>query len=157
MSNRSQDTPGVKIPPPLFPVGFLAIGIGVDAKLGGTFGSFLESAKIIGWVLVLTAIGINGWCFWMYWKNKTSILPHTKDNQLMTGGPFSFSRNPIYLCMVLLHVGFCALFDAPIGLIFSLLVILVLRYYVIAKEEAYLERRFGDAYLKYKKSVRRWI
>ena len=82
----------------------------------------------------------------------------TKPTQaLVTTGIHGWSRNPIYLGMFLMYVGIGLAVRSPWVLILTLLLVLTMRYGVVAREEAYLERRFGDAYRDYKARVRRWL
>jgi protein-S-isoprenylcysteine O-methyltransferase Ste14 len=76
---------------------------------------------------------------------------------IVSGGPFRFTRNPIYSGMLLGLAGLAVGFDTLWILGTLILFYLVIRYGVIAREEAYLERKFGDAYLGYKSQVRRWL
>jgi protein-S-isoprenylcysteine O-methyltransferase Ste14 len=76
---------------------------------------------------------------------------------LVTEGPFRYSRNPIYVALTLLYVGVALLINALWILLLVVPAVLVLRYGVIAREEAYLTRKFGDAYRQYTTQVRRWL
>jgi protein-S-isoprenylcysteine O-methyltransferase Ste14 len=72
-------------------------------------------------------------------------------------GPYRFTRNPIYLGMFLGLVGLAIGFDS-LWLLGTLVPFaLVIRYGVVAREEAYLERKFGDVYCHYRARVRRWL
>jgi protein-S-isoprenylcysteine O-methyltransferase Ste14 len=75
----------------------------------------------------------------------------------VTGGPFRFTRNPIYLGMFLGLIGLAIAFDSLWVLAMLVPFALVIRYGVVAREESYLERKFGDVYLAYKSGVRRWL
>jgi protein-S-isoprenylcysteine O-methyltransferase Ste14 len=76
---------------------------------------------------------------------------------LVTAGPYRVSRNPLYLALVLLYRGLACL----LGVVWALPLLLPLVVYtqvgVIAREERYLERAFGDAYRSYRSRVRRWL
>ena len=74
----------------------------------------------------------------------------------MAEGPYRFSRNPIYLAMMLGLVGLAIAFK-PWILVALLAFYAVTRYGVIAREEAYLTRKFGDVYRGYQSQVRRWL
>ncbi len=76
---------------------------------------------------------------------------------LVSRGPYRFSRNPIYLSMSLLHAGIAIAADNiwMLGLLPP--VMLIINYGVIVREEAYLERAFGDEYRAYKTRARRWL
>jgi protein-S-isoprenylcysteine O-methyltransferase Ste14 len=76
---------------------------------------------------------------------------------LVTSGIHGWSRNPIYIGMFLLYAGIGLAARSPWVLILMLPLAVILRYGVIAREETYLERRFGDAYRDYQARVRRWL
>jgi protein-S-isoprenylcysteine O-methyltransferase Ste14 len=76
---------------------------------------------------------------------------------LVTTGIHGWSRNPIYLGMFLVYVGIGIAVRSPWILILTLPLLLTIRYGVIAREEVYLERRFGDTYRDYRARVRRWV
>ena len=75
----------------------------------------------------------------------------------MTTGIHGWTRNPIYLGMFLMYGGIGMAVRSPWILILALPLAIAIRYGVVAREEAYLERRFGDAYRDYKARVRRWV
>ena len=82
----------------------------------------------------------------------------TKPTQaLVTTGIHGWSRNPIYLGMFLIYVGIGLAVRSPWVLILMLPLTITMRYGVVAREEDYLERRFGDDYRDYKTRVRRWL
>src|SRR5262249_3126341 len=68
-----------------------------------------------------------------------------------------FTRNPIYLGMFLGLIGLAIAFDNLWLLLMLVPFALVIRYGVVAREEAYLERKFGDDYRRYRARVRRWL
>jgi protein-S-isoprenylcysteine O-methyltransferase Ste14 len=75
----------------------------------------------------------------------------------VTTGIHRWSRNPIYLGMFLVYGGIGIAARSPWTLILTLPLALTIRYGVVAREEAYLERRFGTAYHDYQRRVRRWV
>jgi protein-S-isoprenylcysteine O-methyltransferase Ste14 len=87
----------------------------------------------------------------------TPVDPTKPTTALVTEGPFRYSRNPIYVALTLLYVGVALLINALWILLLVVPAGLVLRYGVIAREEAYLTRKFGDAYRHYTAQVRRWL
>jgi len=76
---------------------------------------------------------------------------------LIESGPYRFTRNPMYLQVLIVCVGFALLLRNPWILILTPLAAWILQRFAILPEEAYLERRFGEEYLAYRRRVRRWI
>ena len=76
---------------------------------------------------------------------------------LVVHGPYQFTRNPMYFGLVCLYLGLALWFGIFWALILLPAVIALVQHYVVAREEQYLERKFGEEYLRYKASVRRWI
>ena len=151
------DTPAVHIPPPVIVAVFLIAGLACDYFLKNSFDATLDWLVYVGYGLCVAGLGLVLWCAFLYRKAKTSILPHTADSNMIETGPFGRSRNPIYVSMLLMFIGICLIADAPTALLFAVPTYLALRYYVIAREEAYLFRRFGDEYTSYQSRVRRWF
>jgi protein-S-isoprenylcysteine O-methyltransferase Ste14 len=76
---------------------------------------------------------------------------------LVTTGIHGWTRNPIYLGMFLVYGGIGVAAQSTWVLVLTLPLAILIRYGVVVREEAYLERRFRDAYLDYKRRVRRWL
>ncbi len=87
----------------------------------------------------------------------TSFHTHEPATAILSDGLYGVSRNPIYLALTAIYLGVGVMADA--GWVLALLgpLLLVMHYGVIAREERYLERKFGDEYLRYRAKVRRWI
>ena len=107
-------------------------------------------AIALGLALMLVAVG-------QMLLHRTTFIPRRDPSDLVTSGVFALSRNPIYLSMLIVFVGVCLIANAPLAILFVVPTFLSLRYYVIAREEAYLTRRFGENYTNYKSRIRRWI
>jgi protein-S-isoprenylcysteine O-methyltransferase Ste14 len=76
--------------------------------------------------------------------------------RLITEGPFRYTRNPGYLAMAIIYAGVATLRNALWAILLLPLVLYVTQREVIGRDERYLERTFGEEYLAYKASVRRW-
>lgn len=87
----------------------------------------------------------------------TALPTNQPASKLVTSGIHGWTRNPIYLAFILVALGIGLLIRSPWILILTAPLAAYLRLGVIAREEAYLERRFGYAYRDYKARVRRWI
>jgi protein-S-isoprenylcysteine O-methyltransferase Ste14 len=88
---------------------------------------------------------------------RTPVPTNEPTRVLVTTGVHGWTRNPIYLGMFLVYGGIGAAVRNPSILILTLPLAIAIRYGVVAREEAYLERRFGDTYRDYKARVRRWV
>lgn len=88
---------------------------------------------------------------------KTHLEPWKPSTSLVTGGVYRFTRNPIYLGMALGYAGLSLLADSLIALAGLPLVLAIMHYGVIKREEHYLAIRFGQDYRDYQRRIRRWI
>ena len=154
-----EDNAGVRIPPPFIFAGPLLLGLGLHRLLplvtvGDSAGLIMRRA---GAVLVVLALLLTAWAMLDFRRRGTTVVPVHPAATLVTAGPYRVSRNPMYVAMTLLYAGVSLWALALWPLLFLPIVLAVIRRYVIAREEAYLTRRFGDEYRDYQARVRRWI
>ena len=114
------------------------------------------SAGIAG-SLILIGIGVFAAGIRNFSSAATPVQGTRPTRALVTTGIHGWSRNPIYLGMFLIYGGIGIVVRSPWILILALPLAITMRYGVVAREEAYLERRFGDVYRDYKARVRRWL
>jgi protein-S-isoprenylcysteine O-methyltransferase Ste14 len=112
---------------------------------------------LLGWPLVAAGLALFAWTLLTFRRHHTTVNPYQAASHLCTGGPFVYSRNPIYLGDWLIFAGVTLLLSSLWPLAFAPLIWALLRYGVIRHEEAHLEARFGDAYRAYLAQVRRWL
>ncbi len=115
------------------------------------------AARPLAWLLVTAGLGLFVWTLYTFWRHHTTVNPYKAVAELCTGGPFAFSRNPIYVGDWLIYLGLAAGLGSFWPLVFAPLVWAIIRVGVIRHEEAHLEAKFGDAYRAYKARVRRWL
>ena len=153
---QATDTAGVVAPPPLIFLAGLAAGFGLEALLpGGTLPGALRWA--LGGVALVAGIALQTTFIVAFSRRGTAVEPWKPTTAIVTTGPYRLTRNPAYLGMALIYVGIALLSDALWVLVPLPLVLAVIDRAVIAREERYLERKFGSEYLEYKASARRWI
>ena len=87
----------------------------------------------------------------------TSFRTQRPTTAIVTDGPFGYSRNPIYVALTLLYLGIGMLINGLWVLLLIVPVLVVIQLGVVAREECYLERKFGDEYLCYRRRVRCWL
>ena len=150
------DHAAVKIHPPvLLVIHFLAAYfLNRFVPLSFTFPKILVW---VGYALILVGLGLAVSAVSQFMRARTTLDPHGSVSEIVTGGVYGFSRNPIYLGFVCLLVGFPFIFGSYWGLILSPLFVLLMNALVIQHEEAYLEKKFGEVYTSYKSRVRRWL
>jgi protein-S-isoprenylcysteine O-methyltransferase Ste14 len=152
----ARDRPGIVAPPPLVYVAALAIGLGLDAVLpSASFPSVLRAA--LGWPLLAAGLGFMASFIGAFRRRGTPVDPYKATTAIVTDGPYRLSRNPGYLGMALISAGIAVLANAPWAFLPLAAAVLVIDRGVIAREERYLERKFGDEYLRYKARTRRWV
>jgi protein-S-isoprenylcysteine O-methyltransferase Ste14 len=121
---------------------------------------FLPAGTPAGWLggaVFGFALALGVWAVATMLGAGTNIPTHRPATAIVTGGPYRFSRNPIYLGLFVGLVGLAIAFDDLWLLIALAPFALVIRYGVVAREEAYLERKFGEVYRGYCARVRRWL
>jgi len=111
----------------------------------------------LGILIVFVAVAIGILAVREMVTASTPLDVRKRSTRIVTSGVFQQSRNPIYLGMVLLCTGVAFLVDSLWLLGLVPLFAAILQKGVIEPEEAYLERNFGEEYLRYKARVRRWI
>ncbi|HEY5082913.1 MAG TPA: isoprenylcysteine carboxylmethyltransferase family protein [Rhizomicrobium sp.] len=111
----------------------------------------------IGLVLFLAGIFLAAWSARTFRKAHTNVLTSQSASTIVITGPYGFSRNPIYVGMFLGLGGFAIAFNTLWFLAVLIAMVFVIRFGVIAREEIYLESKFGTRYLEYKARVRRWL
>jgi protein-S-isoprenylcysteine O-methyltransferase Ste14 len=112
---------------------------------------------LIGLVLFLAGIFLAAWSVRTFRRAHTDVLTSQPASTIVTTGPYGFSRNPIYVGMFLGLSGFAIAFNTLWFLAVLVAMVFVIRFGVIAREEIYLESKFGARYLDYKARVRRWL
>ena len=156
MSEPSKDRAGVIAPPPLIFLGFVLVGLALEylwsAPLLGQTAQYVVAAVLIA-VAFLIAIPT----FVQFAKAKTHVDPYKPVTAIITQGPFRLTRNPLYLGMAIIQLGIAAAVDGIWIAVLVIPTIAVLNAGVIAREERYLEQKFGEEYLAYKAAVRRWV
>lgn len=109
-------------------------------------------------LLFLLGGGIYFWCLWDFATfGRGTPLPLDAPKQLVIRGPYRFSRNPMYLGVLVTLLGWTALVPRPALLLYTLVVALLFHTFVLLYEEPHLRRRYGSAYTDYRTAVRRWL
>jgi protein-S-isoprenylcysteine O-methyltransferase Ste14 len=153
------DTAGLIARPPLLFLGALLLGVVLDRLLRLPFPlpGIDVGPWIVGGPLILIGFGLAAAGMRNFSEAGTPVRSIRPTRALVTTGVHGWTRNPIYLGMFLVYDGIGVAARSPWTLLLMLPLAMTIRYGVVAREEAYLERRFGDAYREYKGCVRRWL
>jgi protein-S-isoprenylcysteine O-methyltransferase Ste14 len=155
-STAERDISGVIAPPPLIFLAGLAVGFGLEALLPGSSVPD-ELAWLLGGALLLAGLALLFSFERAFQRKKTAANPWRPTTAIATDGPYRLTRNPAYVGMALVYLGIALLSQALWVLLPLPLVLAIIDRGVIAREERYLERKFGQEYLDYKGRVRRWV
>ena len=151
-----KDNAGVIAPPPLIVAASIVAGLLLDRVLPLPVAAGIV-IPTVGKAVVALSFVLFGLAVREFRRHNTAINPRRATSAIISRGPYRLSRNPVYLAMVMAHTG-AALWANSLWLLGTLAVTMViLTKEVIEREEAYLERKFGQEYLDYKGGVRRWL
>ena len=158
--DQGRDAAAVRVFPPGVPLLTVLIGIGLDRlwPIDAGFELAVPARYWIGGLVVAGAVlGLGLWSVVLVRRTGQSENPWKPTTQIVETGPFRITRNPMYLQMVLVCIGFAVALMNLWILLLTPICAWLLHWLAILPEESYLERKFGDGYLAYKRRVRRWL
>lgn len=154
----AEDSAKVSFPPPLVFVGTLLLGLAAERLTGPlTLGLGWTPAILLGGGLFAAGLALDLLAVGLFRRAETRPEPWQPSTRIVAGGIYGRTRNPMYLGMALIYAGLAILFDGPIALVLLPGVLAIIQTEVIAREERYLETKFGEEYRSYKSRVRRWL
>jgi len=154
----NEDSAKVSFPPPFLFLGTLLLGLAAERLTGPlTLGLGRTAGILIGGGLFAAGFALDLLAVGLFRRAETRPEPWQPSTRIVAGGIYGRTRNPMYLGMALLYAGLAILFDGPIALLLLPAVLVVIQTQVIAREERYLEDKFGEEYRSYKSRVRRWL
>ncbi len=126
-------------------------GVGLEIKI--EFGVY-RNAAVIFW---LAGVAILLSCAWCFASEAESTPAYNESNRLITVGPYSFVRNPMYLAQLSIVLGYFLWTGELIVFVYLINYMFIVYFITTYYEEPYLFRKFGDAYADYTESVPKWI
>lgn len=158
MEKNFTDSAAIRIPPPVF--FFVCLGCGLLIEYFFPIHLINLSSVplvIVGGILMLVSGYFAMSAFFMLIKNKTPFNTSKSTIKIVKEGAYRFSRNPLYLSLLLLLFGIAILLSS-LWLLLTIPVLYILFLFKAVKpQESYLLQKFGEEYLNYSKKVRRWI
>lgn len=156
---RVRDSSGVWIPPPLIYIGLLILGFVIQfywpLQIVGLDHFIIVRAA--GAVLILVGALVIASAIGTFRSAGTSMVPVRPTTALAFSGPYRFTRNPMYLGMLVVSAGIGLAADAVWPILMLPIMVVAVNYAVIRREEKYLAAKFGEPYTTYTSRVRRWI
>ncbi len=148
----------LKIPPPV--VG-LTIGLTIYLldKLAPSLKIELDAFKLSACLFFCVGVVIEVWSVWLFFRAKTTVNPlkPERSQALVATGMYKLTRNPMYLGMLLLLIGWAFWIGNPVGVPMLFVFVWYLTQFQIKPEEQVLAELFGEQYTEYKHQVRRWL
>ncbi|AJD42251.1 phospholipid methyltransferase protein [Rhizobium gallicum bv. gallicum R602sp] len=157
VSGNWRDGSGAAVRPPIAWALAVVAGLALDWLYQLPFMPAAMPAGALGGIVFLAGLALLIWAAGTFRRAGTQIQTTQPTATIVDQGPYRFTRNPIYIGMFLGLIGLAIALDSLWLVVLLVPFYLVIRYGVVAREEAYLERRFGDIYLAYKARVRRWL
>jgi len=157
VKNENNDNAGVKLSPPIVYLGLGLIGVGMDYVIPLSIGidpplTYIGVIVIIFSIVSTVFVAKN-----LFKKYETSPDPWGTTTKIITTGPYKYSRNPMYIFACGVPVGLGIAFNTFWALFAFIPALIIVYFTAVKKEEKYLEAKFGQAYIDYKRKVRRWL
>lgn len=157
---ETQDNPGLMMPPPIFLAAAVVVALILDWIVPLNFLAAPSVWSLQSWLgLVIGAGGV-----WLsvsgtreFSRSGTNINPFQPALKLVTTGPYRFTRNPMYLGMIIILLGLGLMFSLEWGIILTPFLWLAFDRLVVAREETYLTTKFGEPYRDFLTRTRRWL
>jgi protein-S-isoprenylcysteine O-methyltransferase Ste14 len=142
--------------PPVAVGGPLGLGLVVSRLVGDPLADS-SALVVLGWLLVAAFTVWNGWALVTMARHRTALLPGGATRTVIDSGPFTRSRNPLYLGLLAGTAGVGLLAGSVWALVAVPLEWALLRWGAVVPEERYLAAKFGEAYAEYSSRVPRWL
>jgi len=149
---RSSVGPG---PPATFALAVVLL-LALAAALPGPR-TLRDAWRLVGILPLAGGVALHGWAWRLFRRRGTSVRAGEIPGELVTGGPYRWSRNPMYLAGILVLAGLALAVGRTTPLLIPFLYAWIVRIRFLPAEERVLERRFGERYLRYRERVRAWV
>jgi protein-S-isoprenylcysteine O-methyltransferase Ste14 len=158
MEKNLKDSAAIRIPPPVFFFICLAFGLLLEYFFHLRFINISTMPRIVvGLIFIFISGCFAGSAFFVLIKNKTTFNTAKSTIKIVKDGAYRFSRNPLYLSLLLLLSGIAVLMSSTWLLLTIPILYMLFLYQAVKPEEKYLSEKFGEEYLEYAARVRRWL
>jgi protein-S-isoprenylcysteine O-methyltransferase Ste14 len=112
----------------------------------------------IGLVPVALGTALLLWCVWIFYREgKGTLAPWDPPKRLVMSGPYRWSRNPMYVAVVLVLAGWALAYGTTVLAIYAAAVTLAFHLRIVFGEEPWLARTHGPDWVRYRTRVPRWF
>ena len=147
---------GIRIYPPVLAGVLLVAGLLLHL-LGAHHHRAVHFHQFAGLLVVAAGAWFSSYAAGVFSGRNTTLNPHGQPAEFVRLAPYTFTRNPMYLGLTAMLLGFAIFFWSPVMVLAPIIFLLVIDRVVIPKEEDTLERTFGIPYQDYQRRVRRWL
>jgi protein-S-isoprenylcysteine O-methyltransferase Ste14 len=155
MSEPNRPSLVVRIPSPIWLIALALAAVGLE-RLHGT--QIFRPHWPAGIAIMVLGVAIALWAVLTFATAGAQIRPDAASNsRLVTHGPFSFTRNPMYLALTTIGVGAAIAVGTLWMWLVPVLLFVLDNFVIIPFEERNIERQFGPEFADYRARVRRWI
>jgi protein-S-isoprenylcysteine O-methyltransferase Ste14 len=160
MNNQFNNSkgPGVYIPPPLFYIIIFIAAVLIQNQIpiaDVLFQSWI--LKVVGIFFIIISLFFLARSLRQFIQSKNTVITIKPASSLQNTGIYRISRNPMYLGLAIVYLGISCFIGNWWNIILFPLLFLIIQEYIIKREEKYLELEFGQQYVEYKRTVRRWL
>jgi protein-S-isoprenylcysteine O-methyltransferase Ste14 len=157
MTEPAQSPSIVKIPPPVWALAMLVVAYALSRAFAWASVIYVQSTGLAV-LLGLSGFASSYWAMRTFSAAGTEIMPSSPSNKmLVTGGPFRFSRNPMYSGLVTATLGVALYFGTLPFFAVPVLLFLLVNFVFVPFEEEKMQRQFGNRFAEYRARVRRWL
>lgn len=118
----------------------------------------IDIASVVGVLLVMLGAGLYLWCLREFTiTGRGTPAPIDAPTRLVMGGPYQYVRNPMYVALLVMVVGWSVAFLVPLLLVYAAMIAAAFHLFVIFYEEPTLRGQFGEDYEQYTNLVNRWV
>ena len=147
---------GMKIYPPVYIMAALLMMVGLHYTVP-VWQYVRYPYNLVGLLPIALGLGVGVWARWCFWRAGTTIFPFSRSSAVVTGGPYRFTRHPMYVGMTVSVLGVAILWGSLTPLLGVAFFAAVITTRFMPREERELEEQFGEPYREYCRRVRRWL
>lgn len=154
IARPKEEVANLLAPAPVFPISALLLAELVDRFV---YDAHFAPPRVVGWALLAVGGALAFWANQHFVARRTPAVPWRAPRRIVHGGPYRFTRNPMYLGFLLILAGIGCLRENPLYLWLLVPTWAFLHWGVVLREEPFLLRKFGASYQALLDSTRRWV